>query len=71
MCILEFYDNSNALIESNSFFLKVLAPRLRNFYVESAMNDIGYENIFTFDLYIDSTTVEKYDHGTRYGRIQF
>lgn len=59
------------LIESTSFFLKVLAPKFRNLYVESAMNDVGLENIFTFEIYIGSTTVANYDHSTRYGRIHF
>ena len=71
MCILSFYDDSSVLIEQTSFYLKVLAPKLRNFYVQSAMNDVGYENMFIFELFKGTNNLASYSDGTRYGRIHF
>ena len=43
---LQFLDNSNSVIQQQSFYHKVLPPRLREFYVNSTVNDIGVENMF-------------------------
>ena len=43
---LQFYSNSNALIQQQSFYHKVLPQPLRNFYVNSTVNDVAVENMF-------------------------
>ena len=38
---LQFYDSSNSLIQQQSFYHQVLPQKLRNFYVNSTVNDVG------------------------------
>lgn len=38
---IRFLMANNTLIQRQSFYTKVLPPKLRNFYVNSTVNDIG------------------------------
>ena len=41
ICILNFLDDTDSVIESTSFYHRVLPRKLRTFYVWSAVQDIG------------------------------
>lgn len=38
---LQFLDNSSSIIQKQSFYHQVLPPKLRNFYANSSVNDVG------------------------------
>ena len=68
--ILTFLDAADAIIESTSFYKRVRPQRLRTFYVESAVNDIGVENMFTFEFEVNSNSYPPASaDGTTYSRI--
>lgn len=70
VCILTFRDSLNADIESTSFYHKVLAQKFRSFVVSSAVNDVGVENMFTFEIQVNSNAYPRsYADGTQYSRI--
>ena len=48
VCVLNFKDNALSIIESTSFYHRVLPQKLRSFVVTSAVNDVGVENMWTF-----------------------
>lgn len=64
-----FYDTSNALIQKQSFYHQVLPQRLRNFYVNSTVNDVGVENMFYVQFELGSTLVNAFNDASLYSRI--
>ena len=67
---LQFLDSSDAILQKQSFYHKVLPRKPRNFYVNSTVNDIGVENMFyvQFETHTD-LVLNSYTHGTKYSRI--
>lgn len=45
-CYLQFLTNSSTIIQQQSFYHRVLPPKMRYFYVNSTVNDVGVENMF-------------------------
>jgi hypothetical protein len=45
-CYLQFLTSGSAVIQKQSFYHKVYPNRLRNFVVNSSVNDLGVENMF-------------------------
>lgn len=66
---LQFKDSSSALVQQQSLYTRVLPPRLRNFFVNSSVNDIGVENMFHFQFELGSTMVRASNDGSTYSRI--
>lgn len=66
---LQFLDSSAAVIQQQSFYQEVLPPRLRNFYVNSSVNDVGVENMFYIQFELGSTILNAFNHATLYSRI--
>jgi hypothetical protein len=66
---VQFLDDSSNIIQKQSFYHQVLPNKLRNFYVNSTVNDIGVENMFYVQFEVDSTTVNANNHATLYSRI--
>lgn len=66
---MRFLNATGALITRQSFYTKVLPPRLRNFYVNSTVNDIGVENMFYIRFAMGSTAINANNHGSLYSRI--
>ena len=70
MCILSFLDSSDSVIESTSFYHRVRPQKLRNFVAYSAVNDIGVENMFTFEWQVDASAYPRSNtDGSTYSRI--
>ena len=67
---MQFYDVNNSLIQKQSFYHQVLPSKLRNFYVNSSVNDVGVENMLdiSFEL-LSSPMVNAFNDGTMYSRI--
>jgi hypothetical protein len=66
---MRFLDGSGGLIQRQSFYTKVLPPKLRNFYVNSTVNDIGVENMFQIKFTMGNTGINANNHGSLYSRI--
>lgn len=66
---MRFLDSNGVQILRQSFYTKVLPPKLRNFYVNSTVNDIGVENMFNIQFTLGSTAINANNHGTLYSRI--
>ena len=45
-CFIQFLTVSSSVIQQQSFYHRVLPPKLGNFYVTSSCNDVGAENMF-------------------------
>jgi len=67
---LQFLTNTSTIIQQQSFYHRVLPPRLGNYYVNSTVNDVGVENMFyvQFETPIGDT-VNANNHGSTYSRI--
>lgn len=68
-CHLQFLTNSNTVIQQQSFYHRILPPRLRNFQVDSSVDDVGVENMFDIQFEVDGTAFNANNHGTTYSRI--
>lgn len=68
-CYMQFLTNSNTIIQQQSFYHRILPPRLKNFQVNSTVNDVGVENMFDILFQIDSTAVNANNNGGTYSRI--
>lgn len=66
---LQFLTNSSTVIQQQSFYTRILPSRLRNFYVNSTVNDVGVENMFYVQVEIGSQTVNAYSNAGTYSRI--
>jgi hypothetical protein len=68
-CYLQFLSSNSTIIQQQSFYHKVLPPNLRNFYVNSTVNDVGVENMFYVQFEIGSQAVNANNNGGTYSRI--
>jgi hypothetical protein len=68
-CYIQFLTSGSTVIQQQSFYHRILPPRLLNFQVDSAVNDVGVENMFDVQFQIDSTTVNANNNGGTYSRI--
>jgi hypothetical protein len=66
---MDFLDGSNSVIQKQSFYHRILPPRLRNYFVNSTVNDIGVENMFYVQLEMDSSYPRAFNDATLYSRI--
>lgn len=66
---MKFYAPNNTLIQQQSFYHTVLPNPLRNFYVNSTVNDVGVENMFFVEFELGSATVNAFNDATTYSRI--
>jgi hypothetical protein len=68
-CYLQYLTNTGTIIQQQSFYHRVLPPKLGNFYVNSTCNDVAVENMFYFRFQIGSQAVNSNIDGTTYSRI--